>query len=75
MKKGKRIIVNRIAWVGVILVLSEWACSKKAAVPTKQLELSTQAVKDGFQEVQVSKRSLYCSQIRNMRKLQHKSDE
>lgn len=72
MKKGNEIIGNRIVWIGILLVLGLGACSKKASVPVKQLETSTQAMKDGFQEVQISTRSMYCNQIRSMRKQRDK---
>jgi hypothetical protein len=74
MKKGNRNIGNRITWIGVLLVLGLVSCSKKASVSVKQLEPTAHAMQAGVQEVQISTRSMYCNQIRSMRKQQDKSN-
>lgn len=74
MKKGIGNIGNRITWIGILLVLGLVSCSKKASVPVTQLESSAQTMQAGVQEVQISTRTMYCNQIRSMRRQQEKSN-
>jgi uncharacterized protein YoxC len=72
MKKG-RVIIGKGS-VLIALVLGIGACSKKTSVPVKELSSTAQKVTGDFQNVQASSRSMYCSQIRSLRKQQQKSE-
>jgi hypothetical protein len=73
MKKGIEYIGKGSVLIWAIIVMGVWSCSKKTSAPIKELTPTAQAVTGSLQPVQTSTRSMYCNQIRSMRK-QHKSE-
>jgi len=74
MKKGIEYIGKGSVLIWTIMAIGAGSCSKKTSAPIKEVAPTTQTVTGSLQPIQTSTRSMYCSQIRSMRKQQQKSE-